>query len=95
MVRDNAAQTRTLFETPGGAWSALEAVVPVFLTMILGDTADEAAEWFLGLLLGDLQIRHVIGQQNGLSPMEMEARCATALAALRRLLDAPKQKGAG
>lgn len=39
----------------------------------------EAAEIYLGLLLGDLQIRRVVGRMSALDPAEIERRAARAL----------------
>lgn len=46
----------------------------------------EATDWFLGLLVGDLQIRRVISERDILSKQEIETRCGASLAAFRRLL---------
>ena len=51
-----------------------------------GGDARTATEWFLGLLVGDLQIRRVIGQLGAPSGPEIADRCAMALQALRVLL---------
>lgn len=46
----------------------------------------EVTEWFLSLLIGDLQIRRVINDRPALSDREIEARCNKALMAVRRLI---------
>lgn len=81
----------------GGRGEVMPLLVQLMARVCVGsgNVAEQAAEWFLGLLLGDLQIRRVIGQQNCLASKEIDARCATALTALRRLLDASNGTGAG
>ncbi|MEO0922170.1 MAG: TetR/AcrR family transcriptional regulator [Pseudomonadota bacterium] len=46
-----------------------------------------AREWFFGLLIGDRQIRRVIGVMAQPSPNEIEQICASSLAAFLRFLD--------
>ena len=46
----------------------------------------DATDWFLSLLVGDLQIRRVIHERAVLSDQEIEKRCGTGLTAFRRLL---------
>lgn len=56
------------------------------LTAFVGDArADEATETYVGLLVGDLQIRRVIGSIGPLTPAEAQERSARALALLRQL----------
>ncbi|MEM9139337.1 MAG: TetR/AcrR family transcriptional regulator [Pseudomonadota bacterium] len=47
----------------------------------------EALDLYLGLLIGDLQIRRVIGRLNTLTGPECQARSDRALQALRRVLN--------
>ncbi|UXM95721.1 TetR/AcrR family transcriptional regulator [Bartonella sp. HY329] len=47
----------------------------------------EVTEWFLSLLVGDLQTLRIINQQAELSDIEIEIRCLKTLAALRCLLN--------
>jgi AcrR family transcriptional regulator len=54
-----------------------------------GDDAKTATEWFLGLLVGDLQIRRMIGQLGAPTEPEIALRCDGALQALRTLLERP------
>ncbi len=51
-------------------------------------SAATATEWLLGLLIGDQQIRRVIGALPPLAPKAIQARAATALAAFRQLCGA-------
>ncbi|MCV0396176.1 MAG: TetR/AcrR family transcriptional regulator [Rhizobiaceae bacterium] len=48
-------------------------------------SAGAAAEWFLALLIGDQQIRRVIGAMPEPSPADIETRAAAAMTAFRRL----------
>lgn len=57
------------------------------------DDADEAADVYVGLLLGDVQIRRATGALDGLSATEVEKRAARALHLLRKLY-APVASGA-
>ena len=78
----------------GAALSAggREEVMPLMVQLMqrictTGGDAKTATEWFLGLLVGDLQIRRVIGQLGAPSGPEIAGRCAMALQALRVLLE--------
>lgn len=56
------------------------------LCLDTGDNPKNATDWFLSLLVGDLQIRRVIHERTALSEQEIEDRCNAGLAAFRRLL---------
>ncbi|WMS44646.1 TetR/AcrR family transcriptional regulator [Acuticoccus sp. MNP-M23] len=135
MVRDNAAEIKTVLEAAATADDPAEALrqfAPVFLTMILGERAillnraaasDPTGElgaaisaggrneiqplietlvarlrapgdppaadmtgWLIGLLVGDLQIRRVIGVMPPLSSAAVAARCDTAIETFMTLL---------
>lgn len=80
----------------GAALSAggREEVMPLMVQLMqricaTGGDARTATEWFLGLLVGDLQIRRIIGQLGAPSGPEIADRCAMALQALRVLLGSP------
>lgn len=71
-----------------------EAVMPLLVRLMLrlpGSSTEGvarlAAEQFLGLLVGDLQIRRVIGQLPAPSDDEITERCRRAIEALRILLE--------
>jgi len=60
------------------------------LSVLLGDVqGNEAVETYVGLLVGDLQIRRAIGAIEPLTPAEAQERSARALALLRRLYPDP------
>jgi len=46
---------------------------------------DQVTGWFLGLLLGDLQVRRIIHDHPALSEQEITLRCDDTLTVLRRL----------
>nr|WP_222857478.1 TetR/AcrR family transcriptional regulator [Rhizobium wenxiniae] len=46
----------------------------------------DAGEWFIGLLVGDLQIRRIINERAALSEEEIMERCGKSLKALHRLI---------
>jgi AcrR family transcriptional regulator len=50
-------------------------------------SSGEATGWFLGLLVGDLQVRRIIHDCPAPSPEEIECRCKKALQAFDRLID--------
>lgn len=50
----------------------------------------DAADWFLGLLVGDLQTRRIIAACPALSEPEIRARCGKALTVLHRLIHSPQ-----
>ncbi|WP_346895466.1 TetR/AcrR family transcriptional regulator [uncultured Roseibium sp.] len=52
-----------------------------------GIPSSEASGWFLGLLIGDLQVRRIIHDCPAPSPEEIECRCKKALQAFDRLID--------
>lgn len=52
-------------------------------------SARQAAEWFIALVIGDAQIRRVIGAASEPAAAEIEARAASAMAAFARLCGAP------
>lgn len=52
---------------------------------------DEAVEWFLALLIGDLQVRRVTGALEMLSPEEISARSAKAMTAFALLVGKPER----
>ncbi|MBA68689.1 MAG: hypothetical protein CML30_07420 [Rhizobiales bacterium] len=56
---------------------------------------DEAVEWFLALLIGDLQVRRVTGALEALSPEEISARSAKAMAAFALLVEMPERSRNG
>lgn len=77
--------------TRAGRGSVLPLVVDVFAQGLAagdlsGAEAPEAARLWLDLLIGDLQIRRVIGAIPALTPEAAEARAARALSRLCRLL---------
>lgn len=47
----------------------------------------DATEWFLSLLIGDLQIKRVINESAAYSREYIDRRCERTLATLRRLID--------
>ncbi|MFV0475432.1 MAG: TetR/AcrR family transcriptional regulator [Pikeienuella sp.] len=49
---------------------------------------EEAADWFLSLLIGDRQVKRIITEIPAPAPAEIEARCRRALFAFRRLIEA-------
>ena len=51
---------------------------------------DDAADWFVTLLVGDLQIKRVISDRDAPSEQEIEKRCSKTLMVLRRLIDGKK-----
>lgn len=53
-----------------------------------GCAPEAAVDWFLGLVVGDLQIKRVIHARAELSEREIAARSEKALAALQRLIAA-------
>lgn len=77
----------------GAALSAggRDVVQPLFMRLIGAATQTQDAQaaqltgWFLGLLIGDLQIKRVIGVQGPLTPDEIAQRAAVALKAFHRL----------
>ena len=52
---------------------------------------EEAVEWFLALLIGDLQVRRVTGALEALSPEEISARSAKAMTAFALLVGKPER----
>lgn len=56
------------------------------LCLDTGGDPRKATDWFLSLLVGDLQIRRVIHDRAALSEREIESRCKEGLATFRRLL---------
>lgn len=53
----------------------------------IGCDPKDATDWFLSLLVGDLQIKRVINERAALSEQEIENRCSKTLMILRRLID--------
>lgn len=49
-------------------------------------TPDQVTGWFLGILLGDLQVRRIIHDHPALSEQDIRQRCDVALTTLRRLM---------
>ena len=56
------------------------------LCLDTGSNPKDATDWFLSLLVGDLQIRRVIHERSALSERDIDNRCKAGLAAFRRLL---------
>lgn len=56
-------------------------------------SAKQATHWFLGLLIGDLQIRRVINDAPALSEAQIQARSREALEVFYRLIDGSPQPG--
>lgn len=50
-------------------------------------TAKQATQWFLGLLIGDLQIRRVINDASALSELQAQMRSREVLEVFYRLID--------
>ncbi|WP_298861617.1 TetR/AcrR family transcriptional regulator [uncultured Sulfitobacter sp.] len=78
----------------GSALSAggREIVQPLFGNLIAQATGTQGAQaaqltaHFLGLLVGDLQIKRVIGVQNALTKSEIDTQASTALLAFAKLV---------
>lgn len=72
----------------GGRHEVMPLVKELMQRICVGTGCDpkEATDWFLSLLVGDLQIRRVINERAVLSEQEIETRCSGSLAAFRRLL---------
>ena len=68
-------------------------IVPLFFQLMKRLCAGSCCEpaiaidWFLGLLVGDLQVKRIIHQREALTDEDIESRCKMALGAFRRLID--------
>lgn len=70
--------------------SGCDVVQPLFETILMQLTqpdanAEQLTQWFLGLLIGDLQIKRVIGVCPAPSTAEIDERVSVALTAFARL----------
>lgn len=69
-----------------------DVVQPLFQNLLVdlarerGVSSGQLTAWFLGVLVGDAQVRRMIGVQAVLSEAEIEARVDNALLALERML---------
>ena len=95
-VNDTATLGRTI------AQSGRETVVPLIgrqieglrqANVLAGATAPEMAEIFVGLLIGDLQIRRVIGVIDPPDSAECERRAGRAISLLLRLYSPERSTG--
>ncbi len=50
-------------------------------------SAEQAADWFISLLVGDLQIKRFIHQSEALTKEQTDARCRMTISIMRRLMD--------
>lgn len=72
-----------------GGRNEIMPLLDQLMQRICGSTAcdpREAADWFISLLVGDLQIKRIINERPVLSEQEIGNRCAKTLSTLRRLI---------
>lgn len=72
----------------GGRNEVMPLLTQLLLRICEGTDFDagEATGWFLGILIGDLQVRRIIHDCTAPSELEIEERCVRTLATLQKLI---------